>query len=387
MVLLALLAHLNPFRAACDAMDKMFGAPPKWTQVTNYYLDPTTQEITHGDDPLRGMRILKDYWHERSAEKTLFFGNSQMHSITLAPGELPRSTPEKTYVDLVIDQLRSGNPSELLYRLSFSGMSYPEVLWQLEYMLDDPDLRPERVVLQINYQFFWTGGIRDSMLPMLSRPSFRARIEQLAGSGRPDAPAYVGALQSYDQMHAEDRSSLSAAPDSVPATVQSSAFTPGYKIETRARDWVDGTISPDRRGDLLQSFDDLLYRGRIYFLRLKPSTARSITGYRLQASSSSLDSVAALCKANNIKLLLFYAPVNPTVSLYRVPENRESYRQIVGGVAEKYGVPLFDFENSISAEHWGFMLAGPDPLHMGRSAQQLMAKQVVEAIQSVEVKN
>jgi lysophospholipase L1-like esterase len=137
----------------------------------------------------------------------------------------------------------------------------------------------------------------------------------------------------------------------------------------------------------LESFENVLYRGRLYFLRVKPSTGRSISGYRLLASSSALDSVAALCKANNVKLMLFYAPVNPTVSLYRTPENFQSYRQIVGGIAEKYDIPLFDFENTISADHWGFMLSGPDPLHMGRSAQRLMAKQVAEAIQSVKVQN
>jgi hypothetical protein len=388
LVLLAILVHINPFEVVCDAMDKMFGAPPKWTQVTNYYLDPTTQEISHGDDPMPGLGILKQYWHEHGGTgRTLFFGNSQMHSITLAPGEQPQSAPDKTYVDLVIDQIRSSNPNELFYRLSFSGMSYPEVLWQINYMLDDPDLRPNMVVLQINYQFFWTGGIRDSMLPMLSRPSFRARIEQLAASGQPYAPTYVGALQHYDQMESKGKASLSAATDSGAASIQNSNFTPGYRIETHARAWVDELISRDRRGELLESFENVLYRGRLYFLRVKPSTGRSISGYRLLASSSALDSVAALCKANNVKLMLFYAPVNPTVSLYRTPENFQSYRQIVGGIAEKYDIPLFDFENTISADHWGFMLSGPDPLHMGRSAQRLMAKQVAEAIQSVKVQN
>ena len=118
-----------------------------------------------------------------------------MHSISLAPGELPGTGPEKTYVDLVMDEVRRTEPNELLYRLSSSGMSYPEVLWELDYMLDDPDLRPEMVLLQMNYQAFWTGGIRDSLLPMLRRPSFRSRMEALAAYGRPDAAAYADALQ------------------------------------------------------------------------------------------------------------------------------------------------------------------------------------------------
>jgi hypothetical protein len=391
-ILLALFAHFNPFALVCDAMDKMFGAPPKWTQVTNYYLDPKTQEITHGDEPMPGLGILKRYWHERGGTgRTIFMGNSQMHSITLASGELPTSMPDKTYVDLVMDEIKSGNPNELLYRLSYSGMSYPEVLYQLNYMLGDPDLRPQTVVLQMNYQAFWTGGIRDSMLPMLSQPALRAQIEALAASDRPDAPTYVGALQRYDQLAAKNKSAAHTTlnnEDTGLATIFSkSDFTPGYAIETRTRGWIDEAWSRDSRGELKESFENVLYRGRLYLLRVKPSTARSISGYRLMASSAALDSVAALCKANNIKLILFYAPVNPTVSLYRTPENRKSFREIVEGVSSKYGVPLFDFENTISAEHWGRMLSGPDPLHMGRSAQQQMAKQVVEAIKSVEAKN
>jgi hypothetical protein len=392
LLFLALFAHFNPFGMVCDAMDKLFGAPPKWTQVTNYYLNPKTQEITHGDDPMPGLGILKQYWHEHGgAGRTIFMGNSQMHSITLASGELPMNTPDKTYVDLVMDQIRSQNPNELLYRLSYSGLSYPEALWQINYMLSDSDLRPQTVVLQMNYQAFWTGGIRDSMLPMLSRPSFRAQIETLAASNRPDAPTYVGALQRYDQLAAKNKSAAHATTnpgDTGLATIFSNSdFTPGYAIETRTRGWIDQAWSRESRDELKESFENVLYRGRLYLLRVKPSTARSISGYRLMASSSALDSVAALCKENNIKLILFYAPVNPTVSLYRTPENRKSFREIVEGVAAKHGVALFDFENSISAEHWGRMLSGPDPLHMGRSAQQQMAKQIVEAIESVEAKN
>src|SRR4249920_3463016 len=144
LLFLGLFAHFNPFGMVCDAMDKLFGAPPKWTQVTNYYLDPKKQEITHGDDPMPGLSILKQYWHERGGTgRTIFMGNSQMHSITLASGELPKDTPDKTYVDLVMDQIQSKSPDELLYRLSYSGLSYPEALWQINYMLGDSDLRPQ----------------------------------------------------------------------------------------------------------------------------------------------------------------------------------------------------------------------------------------------------
>ena len=388
LVLLVGLMRFEPFQAVCNAMDKLFGAPPKWTQITNVYLNPKTQEITHGDDPVTSLNVLKQYWHDRSgAGRIVFVGNSQMHSISLASGESPCSRPEKTYVDQVVDEVRRAEPNELLYRLSSSGMSYPEGLWELTYMLDDPDLRPEVVLLQMNYQSFWTGGIRDSMLPMLRRPSFRARIEVFAGSGRPDALAYADALHRYDRAEAKDRPKLDTASDSGLTSVFSTQVTPGYGVETRVRAWVDELSPQQHRAALKESFENMLYRGRLYLLQLKPSTARSITGSRLLAARSAVDSIAALCSSNNVRLLLFHAPVNPNVVLYRTPEDRESYRHFVADVAAHYGIPLFDFENSISAEHWGHLLNGPDPLHMGRTAHQEMAKRVIEAMNSLEVKN
>jgi hypothetical protein len=388
LVLLAGLLYFNPFEAICDAMDKLFSAPPKWTQVTNVYRDARTQEITHGDDPTASLDKLKQYWHDFSgAGKVVFVGNSQMHSISLASGEFPSNRPEKTYVDLVIDETQRERPNELLYRLSSSGMSYPEVLWELNYMLDDPDLRPNTVILQMNYQSLWTGGIRDSLLPMLRHSSFRARIDALAASGRADAAAYEDALHRYDRADVKVKTKTDTASDAGLTAAFNPQVTPGYEMETRVRVLVNEVLPEQRRADLQDSFDNVLYRGRLYLLHLKPSTARSISGSRLLAAQSAVDSIAALCAANHVRLLLFHAPVNPNVVLYRTAEDREAYRQFVAGVASRYGLPLFDFENSISAEHWGHLLNGPDPLHMGREGQQQMAKLVFQAMNSVEVKN
>jgi hypothetical protein len=388
LVLLAGFLHSNPFGAACDALDKLFGAPPKWTQVTNVYRNPRTQEITHGDDPTTSLNGLKNYWHQfPGADRVVFIGNSQMHSISLAPGEPPASSPEKTYVDLVMDTVRREQPDELLYRLSSSGMSYPEVLWELNYMIDDPDLRPRMVVLQMNYQAFWTGGIRDGLLPMLVQSSFRARIEALAASGRPDAPAYEDALRRYDRVAAQHKAKSVAESNTGLTSVFDPQLTPGYEIETRVRKWLDKIVSRQQRADLQESFDNVLYRGRLYLLQLKPSTARSINGSRLFAAQSAVDSIAKLCRASDVNLILFNAPVNPNVALYRTEEDREAYRRFVTSVASRYNFPLFDFENSIRAELWGHLLNGPDPLHMGRAAHQQMAKQVIQAMNSFLVKN
>jgi hypothetical protein len=385
--LLALLVHLNPFDRVCDAMDRLFSAPPKWTQVTNLYCDPRTQEVTHGADPVNSLSALKNYWHERGGSRRIVFvGNSQMHAISLAAAERPVNVPEKTYVDLVVDDLRGIDPNELLYRLSSSDMSYPEVLWELSYMFDDPDLRPQMVILQMNYQAFWTGGIRESMLPMLHRPSFRARMERFAASGHADSTAYADALRRYDQSVATSPTN-SLKGDSGLTSVFDLHATPGYKVETRAREWLAIVSPTEHRAALRESFENALYRGRLYLLRLKPSTARSISGSRLLAARSAVDSIADLCAINDVQLLLFHAPVNPVVSLYRTPGDREGYHDFVNRVASHYHLTLLDFENSIDAEHWGHLLNGPEPLHMSRAAHHQMAKQVLESLHSMRIWN
>lgn len=389
VALLSGLVLLNPFDAGCDALDRLFGAPPKWTQVTNVYRDSRTQEVTRGDDAMHSMELLTQYWHEhQGADKIVFMGNSQMHVISLASGEPPATTPEKTYVDLVVDQLRATAPDELVYRFSTSGMSYPEVLWELSFMISNRDLRPNTVVLQMNYQAFWTGGIRDSLLPMLRQQLFRARIENLAASGRADAPVYQDALRRFDEMQAKQQRSPS---NTAAATGLTAAFsmqaTPGYSLETTVRGWLEQLFPEQQRAGLKESFTNVLYRSRLYLLRLKPSTARSINGSRLLIARSAVDSIAQLCTTNHMRLILFHAPVNPNVALYRTPEDRKSYHEFVAGISAQYHLPLFDFENSISAVSWGRLLNGPDPLHMGRTAHHEMARQIVDEMNLVEVRN
>jgi len=387
------LARLDPFAVISDVLDWMFDAPPKWTQVSDLYSDPHKQEITHGDDPVTSLATLKAYWHSNGPKRRIIFvGNSQMHAISLAPGEQPSTVPEKTYVDLVSDELESEHEDEL-YRLSFSGMSYPEVFWELNYMLDDSDLRPDVVVLQMNYQSFWAGEVRESMLPMLRRGSFRARMETFAAGSSADAPSYRDALDRHDRVlatastvHAsEDTAGRNA--DSGVMTALSAQATPGYDLETRTRAQLELVLPEIKREALRESFEDALYRGRLYLMRLKPSTARSISGSRLLAARAAVDSIASICDANHIRLVLFHAPVNPRVSLYRTAADRQSYREFVSRVASKNGLTLLDFENRISPEHWGRLLNGPDPLHMGREAQRQMARQILEGMASAGITN
>jgi len=379
--LLIALFLLNPFQRASAVLDSLFHAPPQWTQVADLYRDPDTQEITHGEDPVPGFAVLARHWGQHTATtRILFVGNSQMHTVSLATGEDKPSQPEKTYVDRIADDLASDHADELTYRLSSSGMSYPEVLWELMYMVDHPDLHPSVVVLQINYQAFWAGSIRDSLLPLLHDEHFRASVEAAAHSNLAYAGAFQEALRRYRQSSFRSSPSSENSQSSRGPLPFQQSKTAGYQIETSVRNLLDRIQLLRRRAQYKDDFAQLMYRGRLYFLRLKPSTARSVTGSQMLASRAAVTSLIELCRREDVRLLMFYAPVNPRVSLYRTPQDRISYRTFVDHLAEANSLPLYDFENSIPAERWGNLLNGPDPLHMGRTAHQDLAQLMVNTM-------
>jgi hypothetical protein len=382
-VFLVLLIAFDPFSKISDLLDFLFGALPKWTQVQDMYRNPETQEISHGDDPVPALQSLAQYWSRHpEAKRVLFIGNSQMYSITLAPGEDPPTGPEKTYVDLVADEVMRAPKRLLVYRFSAGGMSYPEALWFIQYVCLNPSLRPNYVFLQTNYQFFWTGGIRSGMLSMLEEPQFREQIETRITSGEFYAGGFKEALKAYQDMKARQVS----APSGSHGGSGSAAASPanfGYRLETSARLLLDSVPGFARRAAIRDSFTKLLYHARLYFLRITPSTARSITGARLLSSRASIEAIARLCNGQHVKLVLFNAPVNPNVSLYRTSADRNSYHQFLTGITEQFNIPLYDFEDTVPSEYWGSLLNGPDPLHMGRKGHQILAGQILDALRTV----
>lgn len=382
LIFLFLLLMAQPFKLASDTLDVLFHVPPKWTQVNNVYSNRNTQEITHGDDPVPGLKVLATYWAAHpAATHILFVGNSQMHTVSLARGEAKPASAEKTYVDEIADRLAMDAPGTLTYRLSSSGMSYPEVLWDLTYMMGREELKPDAIVMQLNYQAFWTGGIRDSMLSLLDDEGFRTRIESAAATHAPYAGAFQEALKKYgEQASAHNATKLANTQNKSVATTFSASTTPGYAIETVARGQLDKSRAIRSRASTKEDIVDFLYRCRLYFLRLKPSTARSVTGARLIAARGAVMDIVRLCHAQKVQLYLFSAPVNPQVSLYRTPEDKASYRGFIEEAAKANGSPLYDFEDTVEASHWGSLLNGPDPLHLGRYAHELMAKQMYAAI-------
>jgi len=371
LLLTAAVLWLDPFDCINSVLDAAFGAAPKWTQVTNLVHDPRTQDIYHSEHPLTTFQHAADYWRSQPGKRrVVLIGNSQMFSLSLAPGEFPQAAPEHTYPDLVTARLQP--EGVLTYRLAAPGLSYSEALCEIDYLISHPDLRPSLIVLQINYQAFWNSGIRESLLELLEDHEFHQQARQLTLSGKPYADDFTSAVTKYEERETR--------PGSQTPTPQNGF---GSRLENLTRRELSAVAVYRRRHQAKDSFEEMLYRARIYFLRIKPSTARSIAGPQLTRSQAAVEAIAESCRTAGVRLAIFTAPVNPAVSLYRSPEDKSRYQGFVHTVAERYRLPVADLESTVEDKLWGRQLDGPDPLHMGRTAHAVVAGKVAPFIRDV----
>src|SRR5690349_12862828 len=300
----------SPFSSAGQLLDKMFAAGPSWAQVHTIYTDPATQDVSHGENPSRSLELLRESWSDESKGRIVFVGNSQMFYMSLAPGEPAPAAVEKTYPDLVADKYSN---SAKCYRLAAPGMSYTEALWYAALLLHSPKLHPTAIVVQLNYQSFWNGGIREGLLDTLADSEFKRSVQELAAAGEPYSDDFADALERYARrsVHAKATQNPDPGGTTLAGAVLANRLESAVRAELDSADLWKGRSR--HRGD----FFDLMYSARIYLLHLKPTTARSITGARLLRSESSLKAIARMCNQAGVRMLAFNAPVNPNVSLYQ----------------------------------------------------------------------
>jgi hypothetical protein len=364
------LLWLHPFELANEALDRLFHAAPRWTQVQTMYTDETSQELTRGDHPNHSFDVLQRYWGRFPNRPRVFFlGNSQIQTISLALGESRPGPNEKTYFDLVSDHYRAAGNPVLVYRLSAGGLTYPEALWYIHYLVSKPALKPEVIFLQLNYQSFWQGGVRNGMLELLDDPAFKSSIQNAIAAGGLNSDTFQEALKRAAELSRQS---------SAASAKQTSGY--GAAAEAAVRSELERIPAFHNRHEQKKEFYELLYRCRLYFLKLKPSTARSVTGVRLLRSRASLEAIAELCRRSGVRLVLFHAPLNPLVDLYRTQDDRDSYYGFISDLASRYGITVLDLEKSVPEQYWGRYYNSPDPLHLGRRGHQLVAELIWPAV-------
>ena len=376
----ALLAW-TPFEAADHLLQRWFAAGSEWTQVRHLHIDPETQEVSHGENPMPNLARLGERWSAHAdGERIVFIGNSQMFYMSLAPGEPATQENEKTYPDLVAETYQKVHGRKAVFRLAAPGMSYTEALWYANFLATSPGLRPTAIVLQLNYQTFWNAGIREGMLEMLEAPQFASEIQKIATAGEPYSDDFADALHRYAK-----RKEKAAAPEAADRAGMTGPVLANH-LESAVRDGLEDLPLWRQRSRHRGSFYDVLYSARIYLLHIKPTTARSINGARLWRSQSALKATARVCRDRGIKLYLFNAPVNPKVSLYRKPDDLKNYRQFITKLIAEKQVSFYDLESAIPAPLWGTWMNGPDPLHLGRQGHRMMAASITRLLNTDEQK-
>jgi hypothetical protein len=372
LLLVGALFAVEPFGLATAALDRAFGAPPKWKNIEDLYVDPLTQETSRGEHPRAGFDRLAAYWNAHpDCRRVVFLGNSQMHSVNLAPGEGPPTGPEKGYVDLIPQP--PGRPGYLFYRISLGGMSYSEALWYTLYLLSDRRVRPDLLVMQLDYQALLQAGIREGLLELIDVPEFRARVEAEAHAGQPYSDSFAEALQQYTALHTRDAAATS------PRRSMGRGF--GEPVESAARSLLSRIPVFRSRHEVKNSFVQMLYGGRVYLLRLKPSSPRSAPAVRLLRSQREVEEIIRVSRGGGVQPVFFVAPLNPEVRLYRTEQDRATYQEFLRTLAERDGVRVWNLENRLPERYWGRLMDGPDPLHFGREAHRVMAAAMAEILE------
>jgi hypothetical protein len=363
----------DPFR---HMRDVFVNPAQENAKVLSLFTDPSTQEISDGQNPLESLRKLESSWCKVSKEtRYILTGNSQTFSVLLAASEAPSTEADRTYPDLLLDRLNAAGAHVHGYRLSAPNISYMEVLWYLNYLLMHPCLTPGEFVIQLNFETFRKTGVREGMLELLDDPDFASVIEQEARSNAPYANTFQQAIDQYETRIAKQKGSQAS---SISKTGVAEARGAGSVLETKARAALDHLSLFRSRGQLKAELLDFLYLARVNLLGITPTTKRSLGGGPLTTNLSSLERIGELCRRNGIRLVFFNAPQNPNAPLYRTSADREQYQQIISGLARKFAQGYFDFENSIPGPLWGVWIDGPDPVHFGRAAHRRLADLMFE---------
>lgn len=355
--------------------------------LSNVYQDPRTQETSHGQHPLQSFTTLAEFWAPKPSDQRVYFmGNSQMYSIVLPPTEQTASGMDRTYPDMVFAHYASDSQSKMLfYRLAAWNIDYVECLWYLNYILRVPELRPNRILLQLTFQTFRLVGIRDGMLELLADPRFRSAITAEAESAKPYSSAFQEALERYDKSLAEQKvpgaraagTGAQWARTSRTGIVESYGF--GNVLESAVRQRLSRLDAWQVHDQRKLEFLNLMYLFRVFLLDIKPTTKRSIGGASLTLNLGALERIVELCRQQQIELVLMNAPENGSAPLYLTEGDRRRYHELIHQVADTHHLRLYDFEGSIPRECWGVWIDGPDPVHFGRDGHRRMAELLIHS--------
>jgi hypothetical protein len=140
---------------------------------------------------------------------------------------------------------------------------------------------------------------------------------------------------------------------------------------------------PEMRGQVFAG----LYKARNFLLGINPNSKRKSIPGRYIDNFNALDAILDSAKEKNIKVILFIPPFRQDSNSPYVYSEYKNFKEGVNAVAERYQLPLYNFESVVANEDWGSKnsttLGGSaelDFMHFKSEGHESLALSLYEAI-------
>ncbi len=358
LVLVAGLGRIDPF-----------GALSSWLTGGDALLQ-TPLEDHDSWDPGRGATLLATTKKlaplAPGMQRVLVFGNSQQYTVSL-----PRGAAIDPKERVVIASARLGKTLEerapgrfRVYNVGSDNQNFAEALWQAIYWFEIAPETPGALIVQSSFDTLRKTSVRAGYQTLLDEPRYAAALAAWIDRARP----YAGDFRAAVHDHGERKAELAGKDETRWQT---------WSPEPSLRAAMDHVTLFHQREKLKSSLLGALYALRVRGLGISPTTRRHITGAPLEQNLAALADLVALARSKGAKVFVYNAPTNPAVDMFYADEYR-SYLDRTMALCAAHGATFADFGHAVPAEHWGFWIDGPDPIHFDDEGHAIIHRLLTE---------
>lgn len=310
-------------------------------------------------DEKRGAELLTTYRAlpalPSGARRIVMLGNSQQYTVPPPTGtQTPHNLkPRITSMRLTASLEAEAPGTARVYNSASDNQNFSEALWQTLYWLEVAPAKPTAFILQVSFDTLRKTGIRAGYQTLLGEPRFRDALRALlAKRERPYHPDWIGAEKQWRERAA------SLAVESSDDANEWKQWSP----EPMLRAAMNHTELFRRREENKGFFLGTLYAIRVRALGISPRTKRHIAGAPLEQNLAALGDLLALAREHGCALIVYNAPTNPAVDMFYADEY-SAYLERLRALTAAHGATFDDLGRAVPAEHWGYLIDGPDPIH------------------------
>ncbi len=343
LALCALLGRIDPF-GALSARLTGGEAVLKTPQG-----DPETWDQGRGATLLATLGKLRPL--EPGMRRVLVFGNSQQYTVSqprgskVDPGE--RVAIASARFGRTLDERAPGRWR--VYNAGCDNQNFAEALWQALWWFEVAPEPPAALVLQSSFDTLRKTAVRAGYQTLLDDPRYLAALDAWAARERP----YLGDWRVARREWADRRAELEG---------QKNERWKQWSPEPGLRAAMEHVELFQRRQKLKSSLFGSLYAVRVRALGISPTTRRHITGAPLEQNFAALEDLITLARSKGAEVFVYNAPTNPAVDMF-YPDEYAAYLARLERLAAGHGASFADFGHAVPAEHWGYWIDGPDPIH------------------------